>query len=99
MKIQKKDTMNNFNNLRGITLLSKTSKILAKIIIMQISKAVDHKLRKEQAGFQPGKGCTDQILNCSASLNSAQNGRDDRTSTLKALGSIHLESVRHIPTA
>lgn len=35
---------------------------MAKIIIRRISKAVDVKLRKEQAGFRPGRGCIDQIF-------------------------------------
>lgn len=35
---------------------------MAKIIIRRISKAVDVKLRKEQAGFRPGRGCIDQII-------------------------------------
>jgi hypothetical protein len=35
---------------------------MAKIIIRRISTAVDTKLRLEQAGFRPGKGCVDQIF-------------------------------------
>ena len=62
VKIPKKGALNNCNNWRGITLLSVPSKILAKIIIMRISKAVNKQLRKEQAGFRPGRGCTDQIF-------------------------------------
>lgn len=62
IKIPKKGNLNDCNNWRGITLLSIPSKILAKIIIRRISKAVDVKLRMEQAGFRPGRGCIDQIF-------------------------------------
>ena len=62
VKIPKKGALSNCNNWRGITLLSVPSKILAKIIIERISETVDQQLRKEQAGFRPGRGCTDQIF-------------------------------------
>ena len=62
VKIPKKEALSNCNNWRGITLLSVPSKILAKIIIKRISEAVDQQLRKERAGFRPGRGCTDQIF-------------------------------------
>ncbi|XP_073670675.1 uncharacterized protein [Paramisgurnus dabryanus] len=62
VKIPKKRTLSNCNNWRGITLLSIPSKILAKIIIQRLSDAVDQHLRKEQAGFRKGRGCTDQIF-------------------------------------
>ncbi|XP_073670211.1 uncharacterized protein [Paramisgurnus dabryanus] len=62
VKIPKKGTLSNCNNWRGITLLSIPSKILAKIIIQRLSDAVDQHLRKEQAGFRKGRGCTDQIF-------------------------------------
>ena len=42
--------------------MSIPSKILAKIIITRIIDAVDQNLRREQAGFRKGKGCTDQIF-------------------------------------
>ena len=62
VKIPKKGALSNCNNWRGITLLSVPSKILAKLIIMRISEAVDQRLRKEQAGFRKGRGCMDQIF-------------------------------------
>ncbi|XP_061188858.1 uncharacterized protein LOC133197034 [Saccostrea echinata] len=61
IKIPKKGNLNDCNNWRGITLLSIPSKIMAKIIIRRISIAVDVKLRKEQAGFRPGRGSFDSI--------------------------------------
>ena len=50
------------DNLRGITLLSITSKVLCSIIIERIRTAVDEHLRKEQAGFPKGRGSTRQIF-------------------------------------
>lgn len=34
---------------------------MAKIIIIRLSIAVDVKLRIEQTGFRPSRGCIDQI--------------------------------------
>jgi hypothetical protein len=63
VKIPKKGNLNDCNNWRGITLHSIPSKIMAKIIIIRrISTAVDTKLRQEQAGFRPAKGCVHQIF-------------------------------------
>ena len=62
VKLPKKGSLKNCSNWRGITLLSIPSKILAKIIINRITDAVDQSLRREQAGFRKGRGCTDQIF-------------------------------------
>ena len=61
-KIPKKGDITVCNNWRGITLLSIPSKVLAGIIIKRISNTVDEHLRKEQAGFRPGRGCSNQIF-------------------------------------
>ena len=39
-----------------MTLLPITSKVLQKILISKIQGGVDHRLRKEQTGFRPGRG-------------------------------------------
>uniref|UniRef100_K7GJL4 Reverse transcriptase domain-containing protein n=1 Tax=Pelodiscus sinensis TaxID=13735 RepID=K7GJL4_PELSI len=52
IKFPKKGALSDCNNWRGITLLSVPSKILAKVIIPQISDAVNKSLRKEQARFR-----------------------------------------------
>ena len=62
IRTPKKGAFSDCNNWRGITLLSVPSKILAKIIIKQISDALDTGLRKEQAGFRRERECTDQIF-------------------------------------
>ena len=62
IRIPKKGALSDCNNWRGITLLSVPSKILAKIIIKQISDALDTGLRKEQADLRREWKCTDQIF-------------------------------------
>ena len=62
VKILRKGTLSNCNNWWGVTFLSVPSKILAKLIIRQISEALNQQLRQEQAGFQKGWGCADQIF-------------------------------------
>ena len=51
IRIPKKGALSDCNDWRGISL-SVPSKIPAKIIIKQISDAVDSCMRKEQAGFR-----------------------------------------------
>ena len=62
IKLPKKGDLENCNKWRGVTLLSVTSKVLGRVIIVRIRDALDNKLRKEQAGFRRGKGCMQQIF-------------------------------------
>ena len=62
IKIPKKGDKGNCDNWRGITLLSIPSKILCRIILKRMDKAIDKELREEQAGFRAGRGCIDQIF-------------------------------------
>ena len=59
VKIPKKG---DFQNWRGITLLSMPSKIFCRVLLNRIEGAIDVNLRQEQAGFRRGKGCKDQIF-------------------------------------
>jgi hypothetical protein len=61
VKVPKKGNLADCNNWRGITLLSIPSKIFAKIMIRRLEPALDKILRKEQAGFRRGRGCSDHI--------------------------------------
>jgi len=61
-KLPKKGNLKECKNWRGITLLSVVSKVMGKIVIDRIRTGVESKLRKEQAGFRPGRGTTEQIL-------------------------------------
>jgi len=100
VKIPKKGALNNCNNWRGITLLSVPSKILAKIIIGRISEAVDQQLRKEQAGFRPGRRCIDQIFTLRNIIEQCTEWQRQLYINFvdfeKAFDSIHRESVWRI---
>lgn len=50
-----KGNLQQCGNWRGVTLLPIASKVLGKILISKIQGCVDHRLRKEQAGFRPGR--------------------------------------------
>ena len=43
-------------------MLPAISKVFSRMIIDRIKKGVDRRLRKEQAGFRPGRGTTEQIF-------------------------------------
>ncbi|XP_005853141.1 PREDICTED: uncharacterized protein LOC102257229, partial [Myotis brandtii] len=60
--IFKKGLRNVCNNHRGISLLPVASKILASIILRRLSRAREQNIREEQAGFRPGRGCSDHIF-------------------------------------
>ena len=62
IKIPKKGNLRECKNWRGVTLLPVASKILGRIIIERIRIGIDHRLRKEQAGFRSGRGTTEQIF-------------------------------------
>lgn len=61
VKIPKKGDLSDCGNWRGITLLNTVNKILAFIISTRLSEVLDPAFRKEQAGFRPGRSCTNQI--------------------------------------
>lgn len=62
MKLHKKGDLGNYDNWRGITLVSIPSKVFCRVILNRISDEIDKTLRQEQAGFRKGKGCLDQIF-------------------------------------
>ena len=61
VKLPKKGDLTDCSNYRGIMLLSVPGKVLNRIILERIKKAVDSLLRDEQAGFRQNKSCLDQI--------------------------------------
>ena len=61
VKLPKKGNLTLCDNWRGIMLLSVPSKVLSRIILNRLKKAIDSKLRPEQAGFRQDKSCTDHI--------------------------------------
>ena len=58
----KKREPGRLQQLEGVTLLSLPSKVFCKVVMMRITEAVDERLRKEQAGFRPGRGTTEHIF-------------------------------------
>ena len=61
-KIPKKGNPQQCGNWRGVTLLPTASKVLGKILIGRVQGGGDDRLRKEQAGFSPGRGTVEQIF-------------------------------------
>ncbi|XP_063600662.1 uncharacterized protein LOC134776840 [Penaeus indicus] len=60
--LKKGDTLQCSNN-RTFFLISHSSKMLLKIIAKQMTSKLNEETAKEQAGFRPGKGTRDQIMN------------------------------------
>ena len=61
IKIPKKGDLGQCLNYRGITLLSVPGKVLNRVIMERLKGTVDLSLRDQQAGFRPGRSCSDQI--------------------------------------
>ena len=61
IKIPKKGDLRECKNYRGIMLLSTPGKVLNRIILERLQKAVDEKLRENQASFRNSRSCGDQI--------------------------------------
>ena len=62
IKLPKKGDLGNCNNWRGITLLSVPGKVFCTVLLNRLKGALDSRLREEQAGFRPGRSCSEQIL-------------------------------------
>ena len=62
VKLPRKGDLTNCGNWRGITIMPTAAKLMGKVVIKRISRRVDKKLRKEQAGFRSGRSTTEQIL-------------------------------------
>jgi hypothetical protein len=61
IKLPKKGNLKECKNYRGITLLSVVVKVINRILLTRLLKAVDEKLTEQQAGFGKDRSCTDQI--------------------------------------
>ena len=62
IKLPKKGDLSNCGNWRGITLLSVPGKVLCSVLLHRLRDCIDLKLRNEQAGFRPGRSCSDRIF-------------------------------------
>lgn len=61
IKLPKKGNLSECTNWRGITLLNTVNKVISIILHDRISNVLEPLLRREQAGFRPGRSCTDHI--------------------------------------
>ncbi len=59
--LPKKGDLSLMTNYRGISLMSIAAKVYNKILLNRIRPHVDPLLRKNQAGFRPGRSCAQQI--------------------------------------
>ena len=59
---KKKGNKNDCNTYRGISLLSHSGKMYAKILERRTRQIVDTTLSQAQFGFRKGRGCTDAIF-------------------------------------
>ena len=59
--LPKKGNISLMTNYRGISLMSIAAKVYNKILLNRIRPHVDPLLRKNQAGFRPGRSCAQQI--------------------------------------
>ena len=59
IKLPKKGNLKECKHYRGIALLSVVAEVLNRILLTRLLKAVDEKLREEQAGFRKDRSCTD----------------------------------------
>ena len=96
-KLPKKGDLGDCNNWRGITLLSLTSKVFSRIVLSRLTAVLEKDLRPQQAGFRPGRSCSDHIFTLRQIL---EQSKEWNTSLYinfidleKAFDSIHRESL------
>ena len=59
----KKGNAKEYSNYHTITLISKASKVMLKILQVRLQPYMNHELPDDQAGFRKGRGTRDQIVN------------------------------------
>ena len=69
-----------------------TTKIMAKIRINRLRDQVDVKLRREQAGFRPGRGTTEQTFTLQNIIEQSLEWNESFIDYEKAFNSIHQET-------
>ncbi|KIH56244.1 hypothetical protein ANCDUO_13576 [Ancylostoma duodenale] len=61
VNLPKKGDTTECSNWRGITLLSVPGKVFCMILLRSLRKAIDERLREEQAGFRSNRSCCEQV--------------------------------------
>ena len=59
--LPKKGNLELMTNYRGISLMSIAAKVFNRVLLNRIRGPIDGLLRKNQAGFRPGRSCIQQI--------------------------------------
>ena len=59
--LPKKGDLTKITNYRGITLMSIAAKLYNKLLLNRMRDKLDAKLRMNQAGYRPGRGCTEHV--------------------------------------
>ena len=63
--LPKKGNLQQFQNYRTISLISRPSKVMLKIILNRLKSQAEKIIAEEQAGFRAGRSTTEQIFNLS----------------------------------
>ena len=71
-----------YSNYCTIALISRTSKVMLKILQARLQQYMNHELPDVQAGFRKDRGTRDQIANIHGSLKKQQSSRKTSTSAL-----------------
>ena len=89
--------MGECNNWRGVTLLSITSKVVSKFIHTRLAETLDEYIRQEQAGFRPGRSCSDHVFTLRQILGQSKEWNAPPYANFidfeKAFDSIHRDSL------
>ena len=97
VKLPKKGDLSYCGNWRGITLLSLTSKVFSRIIFRRLLETVKELLRPEQAGFLPGRSCSEHIFILRQILEQSNEWNDTIYANFvdfeKAFDSLHRDSL------
>ena len=59
--LPKKGDLTKIKNYRGISLMSIAAKLYNKLLLNRIREKIDAKLRVNQAGYRPGRGCVEHV--------------------------------------
>ncbi|XP_063446653.1 uncharacterized protein LOC134726183 [Mytilus trossulus] len=62
IKLLKKGNLKVCKKYRGIAILSVAAKVLHRVLLIRLHKAIDEKLREQQGGFRKDRSCIDQIV-------------------------------------
>ena len=63
LPVHKKGDRKQCSNYRGISLIDVSAKVFTIALLNRFSQPRDRRVRPNQSGFRPGRGCTDQLFN------------------------------------